>query len=302
MDIKAQIKTLLKEAELYRSHGLLDEAKGKYSHAAELIQKNEQLPNRQSLLDAISKKIGTVGNDIRKVKKAPTTPELSPKVQDLIKKVFSFSEEMDEDAAELEGAIALAKFGQFQRALIEFNGLIKKDSLRVVAAKNVLRCHMALSSLDDAVTQYEQWLSGDIFSSGELENIRIFLQDVLNRKGIDKSLATVTEPIDDKEDGIQEEEFLDVSLIGITLDRGPHQGKHIELEVNFQRGDMLSLIIPSRDRELIENLDIGCQLSGVKFYSPIAIFRGSGIVLEKTQISVGPREGDYRLDIRVKSA
>lgn len=302
MDIKAQIKTLIKEAEVYRSHGLLDEAEGKYRHAAGLIQKNEQIANRQSLLDAISKKIDTLGDDIRKVKKAPTTPELSPKAQDLIKRLFSFSEEEDEDAAELEGAIALAKFGQFQRALTEFNGLLKKDAFRVVAAKNILRCHITLSSLDDAVTQYEQWLSGDIFSSEELGNIRIFLQDVLNRKGIDKSLPTVTKPTDDDEDETQEEELLDISVIGITLDHGPYQGKQIELDVNFQRGDMLSLIIPSKDSDLIEKLDDGYQLSDVKLYSPIAIFRGSGIVLEKTEIGVGPRKGDYRLDIRIKSA
>ena len=301
MDTKKQIQALFKEAELYKSHGLFVEAKEKYDLVAKLIQKNDRIANRQNLLDAISKKIGEVDNEIKKLDKSPATPKLSTKAQDLVKNLFSFSEDKDEDAALLEGAMALAKFGQFERALIEFNELIKKDSLRVAAAKNIIRCHIALSSSDEAVTKYRQWLSGDSFSSGQVEEIRIFFQDILDRKGIDKKLPAVTQPKAAREEETREEEFLDISSIAITLGDESKKGALIELDVNFQRGNTISLIISRDDKDLIENLKVGVRLNNIKCYSPIAVFNGSGIVSEKAPIELGPKKGDYRVDIEIQN-
>ncbi len=301
MDIKKQIQALFKEAELYRSHGLFVEAKAKYDNVAKLIQKNDRIANRQSLLDAISKKIGAVENEIKKFEKPPAMPKMSTKAQDLVKNLFSFSEDKEEDAALLEGAMVLAKFGQFERALIEFNELIKKDSLRVAAAKNIIRCHIALSSSDEAITKYRQWLSGDSFSSGQLEEIRIFFQDILDRKGIDKKLPAVTQPKDAREEETREEEFLDISSIAVTLGDESKKGALIELDVNFQRGNTISLIISRDDKDLIENLKVGLKLNNIQFYSPIAVFNGSGIVSEKAPIELGPKKGDYRVDIEIQN-
>lgn len=300
MDIKSRIKALIKEAELYRSQGLLNEAKGKYSNAAKLIQQMERLANKQDLLDGISKKIAALERDINKLEQAPVTREMSTKVQDLIKKLFSFSKEKDKDAAELEGAIALARFGQFDRALTEFNELIKIDSLRVDAAKNILRCHIASSSPDDAVAKYQHWFSSDIFPKQQLEKIRVFLQDILDRKGIDKTLPADTKPTEVQGVEIPEEELLDISLIEITLEQGPNKGTQVELDVNFQKGNMLSLIIQSKDIDLLESLEVGARLNNIQFSSSIAIFQGMGIVSSKTQIGTGPRNGDYMLDIEVQ--
>ena len=300
VDIKRQIQSLFKEAEVYRSQGLFVEARDKYNRLAALIQKNDQIANRQNLLDAISKKISAVEIEIKKRKKSPPIPEMSPKVQDLIKNLFSFSKGDDKDAAKLDGAIALTKFGQFERALIEFNELIDKDSLRVVAAKNIVRCHVALSSLDNAVTKYQQWVSSDIFSSGQLEQVRVFLQGILDRKGIDETLPTVTGPTDaTEEDETSEEESLEICSIGITLDDELNKGTVVELDVHFQRGNMISLILSDKNKELAKNLEIGVRLKDIQFYSPIAVFKGSGIVSGKAQIKIGPKQGDYRLDLKI---
>jgi len=308
MDTKSLIKSLLKEAELYQSQGLLDEAKEKYDNAAALIQKNEQLENRQNLLDTVSEKISALGSDFDRVEKASKSPELSTKVQDLIKNLFSFSDEKDKDEAELEGAITLAKFGQFERALAELNELVKRDSLRVVAAKNILRCHIANDSLDDAVAQYEQWLSSDIvFSSQQLESVRIFLQGILDRKSIDKRLSSVVasthfeavvKPRDVEEHEIpEEEEFLDITLIGIK----PQGGRLIEFDVNFQRGNIVSVLIPGKDKDSINRLQVGLSLDDVECSSAFAVFMASGVVIEKTRIDSGARRGDYRVEIKIES-
>jgi len=100
---------------------------------------------------------------------------------------------------------------------------------------------------------------------------------------------------------VPEEDYLDISAIKITLDVGPQKGRSLEFDVNFQSGNTLSLIISSRDKSLIENLDVGSKLNNVQFFSPIAIFEGTGIIAEKAQIGTGPKRGDYSLDIKILS-
>ena len=65
-----EIKSLLKEAEVYRDQELLQEAKEKYKIAYELILKNNKIKNRQNLLHVISKKMGALENDFKKKNKS----------------------------------------------------------------------------------------------------------------------------------------------------------------------------------------------------------------------------------------
>jgi tetratricopeptide (TPR) repeat protein len=314
MDIKQKIKTALQEAEIYRSQGLITEAHAKYLNAIKIINAIDNLKNRDSLLNAISDKIKALNITQEKVDKGPTTPELSKKAQDLIKNLFTFSDNKDEDAAALEGAVALAKFGQFDRALNELNSLLEKDTIRVEAAKNILRCYLASSSADEAINQYHQWHSGDLFQPQQLETVRGYLEDILQKRGIEANLpsplgiaakAKDVEPILDMNEPSEaaetEEEFLDITSIGITFDNGPRKGKMVEFDVNFQSGNTLSLIISKKDNDLIDGLAAGAKLKEVQFFSPIAIFNGAGVVVSKTQIKTGPKQGDFCLDIRIIS-
>jgi hypothetical protein len=317
MDIESRIKAFMKEAEIYQAQGLLDEARDKYEDATTLIRMSDELVDKRTWLNAVSEKISALGSDFARVKKAPRRPELSPKVQDLIKNLFAPTEQKDKDTTDLEGAIALANFGQFGRALAEFNELIKRDPLRLVAAKNILRCHIAEGDLDKAIRQYEDWLSGDIiFSSKQFENMRIFLQHVLDRKGINKVLPSVVqstgvhaigESMDLKADETPEdEEFLDITLVGITLERGPHKGRLVELDVNFQKGNVVSMIVSSREavvdkKDLIASLEVGQRIGELECSSAFAVFMASGVVTEIARIESGPNRGDFRLEMRIES-
>ena len=307
MDMKQQIKTLLQEAELYRSQGLLKESKIKYNKVLSLIKSSTQIKNRENLMAGITRKIVVIDNEILDLAKAPSVIEIPEKIQDLIKKQFAFAAK-DEDSAAIEGAIALAKFGQFERALKEFNLLLDKDPVRVVAAKNIIRCCMARTSVEDAVGEYEKWLSGGQFSPAQLNSVRSFLGDILAKKGITQPLTPVPEskkPAAAQEistdEELQEDEYLDISALKITLEDGPQRGKSLEFDVNFQSGNVLSLIISSKEKSIIENLSVGLKLNNVQFFSPIAIFEGTGIIAEKTQIGTGPKRGDYSLDIKILS-
>ena len=305
MNITKKIKILLQEAELYHAQGLLNEAMEKYNNATKLIRSNEQLKGKQNLIKGISKKILALKNDIIKIETAPKKPEVSAKIQDLIKKMYSFSPDKNEDLKALDGAIALAKFGQFKRAISEFNELIKKDSLRVVAAKSMLRCHMALSSMDEAVAQYEKWVSDHRFSTIQLDNLHIFLENILKKEGIEKKLPRRKAPkgktcvIRVKVPKIEDDDTLDINSIGITIYKSPQKGQVVEFKVKFQLGNMVSLLISIRDKELIDIFKVGDVINDIQYYSTAALFNASGLVTSVKKIKIGPLRGDYCVDIKI---
>jgi tetratricopeptide (TPR) repeat protein len=314
MNITKKMKILLQEAELYHTQGLLNEAMEKYNNATKLIKGNEQLKSKQNLINGITNKILVLREDIIKIQKAPKKPEVSAEVQELIKKMCSFAPDRSEGLKALDGAIALAKFGQLKRAITEFNKLIKKDSLRVVAAKSILRCHMALSSMDEAVTQYEQWISDDIFSMVQLDKLYVFLENILKKEGVDKKLPrrkaptvnpepVITRPItivvQAKEPEIEDDDALDINSIGITIDSGPQEGQVVEFNIRFQLGNIITLLIPIRDKDLIKFFKVGNKIDDIQYYSSIALFSGSGIVTLGKEIKIGPLRGDYCVDIEI---
>lgn len=310
MDIKQRLKALLQEAEIYQSQGLIVEAHSKFTQAIDFVKSVEKLKNKESLISGIHKKIEALDDTKEKVEKDPESPELSTKAQDLIKNLFSFAENKDSESAALDGAVALAKFGQFDRALQEFNTLLENDNVRVEAAKNILRCHLSSASSDEAINQYKNWFAGDIFQPNQLDTVRVYLEDILQKRGVE---AELPKPVSGNEGGKAEvadstpladaeEEFLDITSIGITFEVGARKGKMIEFDVNFQSGNMLSLIISKQDQELIADLKAGMKLKDIQFFSPIAIFNGAGVVSAKTQIKSGPKQGDFCLDVRIVSS
>ncbi len=308
-DFKQQLKALLGEAEIYKSQGLVDEARAKYKTAAELIRSKPNIKNRDGLLDAIRAKIGQLQKQQIDADQVVQSPKLSPKAQNLIKNLFIATDEEHPDDAALQAAIMMAKIGQFESAITEFNKLIQKDRLRVAAAKHILQCHLAKSSEREAIEQYRRWIEDGGFPPRQLETVRQYLEEILQQKGIKRRLPSPKIETEDKADQIPEpeteseteEDFIDITSIAISFEGGPHKGKTVEFDVNFQSGNMLSLIISKNEADVLEGLDDGMKLNDIQFFSPIAIFSGAGVVVSKTQIKSGPKQGDYCLDIRITS-
>jgi len=303
MNIVKQIKKLLKEAELYQDQGLLNEARESYLRAAGLIKTSDQLKNSQNLLKGITRKIKSLKKEVSSFESSPVTPSVPTDQQDVIKKLFSFGAQTKEEDVDLDGSIILAKFGQYERALEEFSLLLKTDALRVVAAKNILRCHIAISTAEDAIRQFQEWETDDNFSPDQLEKVRFFLKGLLKKHGVEAELPE-EEILGDipGRDETAEEDIIDISSIGVTMEKGPNKGKLIELDVSFQTGNIISLLISGKDKTLIDAFTEGSTLKSMQFYSPIAMFQGSGIVKAKTQISSGPKRGDFSVDIKITSS
>jgi len=319
-DVRKQIKSFLQQAELYQSQGLLNEARENYLHAGQLVKKNWELIRNKNLLNVISKKIEALNDQISRFDNEAEVVELPEEIQNIIRDKFAFSED---DTGALEGAIALAKFGQFERALKEFDELIKRKSVRVEAAKNIIRCHKALDSVENAITRYQAWLAGNLFTPSQLNKLRVFFQGILDSKGIDVTLPEKLEKMDTTVpeirylddyaeteepempefagEEIQDEDIIDISSVGITLSQGPKKGEIIECDVSFQAGSVINLLIPGDDKDLTETLETGVVLDNVQFYSPMAMFNGKAVVSSKAMIESGPKEGYYSLDIKVVS-
>lgn len=307
MEVVNQLKAILKEAELYRSQGLLQDSQDKYLQARELVGTHPVLSKQQHLLDGIDQKMQGNAEKMNAIRQATETPTVSETAQDLIKKLFAFPAEPSEDSAALEGAIALAKFGQFERAISEFQALLPNDATRVVAAKNIVKCHLAQKSPAALMAQYDLWLQDPAFGADQLEKLRLFANNAMKKEGIDQTIESPTlsavmmdEPLVEEPEG-EEEEVLDISSVGITFPRGPLAGTHMELNVSFQSSNIISILISSSQKDLLDSLPTGTQLKEVQYFSPIAMFTGNGVVSAKSVIKSGPRTGDYNVDIKVVS-
>ena len=332
MDPKDQIISLLKEADLYQNQGLLNEAKERYKKATDIIKNSDSMKNGQELIASIVKKVVDLNQKINQINQATSKPTVSDSKQALIKKLFAGGGEKDNHTSALEGAIALAKFGQFDRALEEFERLLDVEVVRVAAAKNIVRCHLEIEALEDAALCYERWVGDDRFTYAQLDKIRFFLEGRFRKLGFERELYQREETISDEDmetlemesvtreeplpsnSGQQsvsqqaveedmelpeEDEFLDINSVGIQLPSGPQKGRMVEFDVSFQTGNSINLIISSKESALLDELKKGTKLNDMQFFSPIAILNGSGVVTAKTQIKSGPKEGDYSLDITI---
>jgi len=71
----------------------------------------------------------------------------------------------------------------------------------------------------------------------------------------------------------------------------------VELDVIYQIGNLVSIVVSSADRALLDTFKIGKTLSDIQFYTAVTVFRGTGIVSRKSVIEKGPRKGNFLVDI-----
>ena len=299
MSVKERIKALAKEAELYQSQSLLNQSKEKYLELLKLVENDDSVSKNKKLISDIKSRIQSVEDEITEIEDADKkAPELSEDVQNLISSLFSFSQ--NQATAAIEGAVALAKFGQYDKAVKELERLVKEGPIPLQAAINLLRCHLSLASPDVAINQYKRWESREELGKGDLKYLRKFLDDHLKKKGIDMRLPEKDqEGSEKKEVEEKSDDLIDLSSIGIQFSEGKFKGKMLEFDVSFQSGNTVSITIPPTKKDLAEAFKKGLRLPNIQCTSPIAFFNGSGVVLQNSNITTGPKRGSYNIDITI---
>ncbi len=297
MPIKERMKGLVKEAELYRSQSLLDQSREKYSELLKLVESNESTSKNQKLINDIKSRIKAVEGEIAEIDQATESPELAEDVQNLISNLFSFSK--NQAMAEIEGAVALAKFGQYDKAVKELERLIKKGPLSLQAAINLIRCHLSLATPEVAITQYKRWASREELGKGDLKYLRNFLENQLKKRGIDPKLPVMEKGAPEEDVEEQSDDLIDITAIDIEFTDGPYKGKTVEFDVSFQSGNTVSIIIPSKDKNLADEFNKDLRLSNMRCVSDIGLFSGSGYVSGKSKIEAGQKRGSFTIDITI---
>ncbi len=299
MDIEKKIKGLIKEADIYRTQGLFDEAKTQLDAAATLISRNKNISNAEKLLGLIKTQKKALKEDIEKVETATRAPEMSPDFQEVVKEQFIFSE--DENKAALEGAVALVQFGQFKRALKDLVPLLEKKDLRFVAAKNILRCYIALDSVETARETYSKWCSDNKFTKEELDQLDAFLSKHIEEKNAKKNAENKMYP-DLNVDAKRPVNFdmPEIYSVEIQVDEGDTGGNILDFKVISQSGNKIQFSLPSGKLTDSDILKAGNILHEIRCYSQKCLFIGNAVVNSSTKVNTDSADlTEYQVEIEV---
>jgi len=300
MELGEKIKKYFKEAELYSSHGLLVEALEKYKSVEGLVKSTSSIRNRQGILKQIASKIDATSKKIQKLDGVKPTTAVEDDAQSLMKEMFSFDDPEAKGSSALGGAIALAKFGQYDKAIEELSRLLEYDSLRLEAAKNILWCWVQQNYTEYAVSLYQKWLKNKIFLPEEAGKIHDYFNELMDKAGVDHEIEEIeSQRTIEPDSEVDDDDILDISAAKFVLPRGPREGEKVELEISFQSGKYIRMIISRNEKDLISSINPGDLLKEMVFYSPVAIFSGEGYVSSKSEIDAGPKKGDYSLEIKI---
>lgn len=301
MELGKKIKSFYLEAELYSDQGLLNEALERYNLVEDLIKANSNIRNREKLLLKIEKKRKLINKKLEKIDgKRSKNIEVSKDTQSLMKEMFSFDDPKIKGSSSLGGAISLAKFGQYDKAIEEFNRLLEYDHLRLEAAKNILWCWLQQNYEDYAISLFQKWQKKKTFPESEMESIQFYFRGLLKKKGCEKTVTDIEmEKTIEPDSEVEDEDIIDITAIRFDLSEGSLSGETVDFEVSFQSGKYIQMIMPKKEKKLLKSIRSGDMLKEIIFYSPMAIFSGTGFVSKIKEISSGPKRGDYSLEIKI---
>lgn len=300
MDLITKIKMAFKEAELYRSQGLLDEAIDKYTAIEAMIKANSNIRQRRSILEKISSRISELNHKMKRISIPAPPPKVSEDAQTLMKEMFSYDDPEARGSATLGGAIALAKFGQYEKAIEELTRLLEYKTLRLEAARNILSCWVQQNYVDYAVSLFQKWQKTHFFPPEELVLLGSHFQEILIAAGVTREIAGIElEKTIEPDSEIDDDDILDINATRFSLPGGPRKGEQVEFEVSFQSGKYIQIIIPKKQKDLTSGLKPGDMLKDIVFYSSVAIFSGTGFLSSKKEIEAGPKRGDYSFSIKI---
>ncbi len=292
------MEQIFKEIELYRSHALFAPAKQKYLELMESVENSDQL-HKVALLEEISRQIAGLVDEERSLESIEKATIMSTKELDIVRQMVCVQNDTDSDETTWEVARACLILGQYATALCEFNRLINNRFKTVSTAKNMLRCHIGMCGFDEAIHQYKEWILSGSFTLRQMENIRTFLQELLYKNKVDRLLTNSRNENIDHEQVGQDDEFIDIIVVKLTIKDDSDTSQKIMLEVNYQKGTTFSVVVPKEKLAVLDYLEIDKEITTLEMYSSSVVFRERCLVCEKSKIKYGPRNGAYSVSLKI---
>ena len=299
MNLQDHIKQIFKEIEVYSTHALHGLAKRRCMELAELIRGTTQIMHKAPLLEAVTRKIGSIEEDARKFEGIGQSTSMSNKELDVVKRLVFVSGEADRDVATWEMARACLILGQYDQAMVEFKRSIDHRYKIVPAAKNVLRCLIGMSAIDDSIVQYQEWCRGGKFTLGQLESIRTFLQEILYKNNINKLLPKPTSSTMASEPESSEDAFIDIIAVKLSMNDDSDKQTEFMLDVAYQQGKTFNVLVPKHNETVLNYLTIGKEIDNLEMYSSSIIFTDRCLICERSAIKSGDKQGDYTVCITI---
>jgi hypothetical protein len=299
MSIKKQIEQIVKEIKVYSSHALFALAKQKCQELLQLVEQADNLTRKEALLQAISKKIESIEEEERNFEGVGKATRMSNRELDVVKQLVGVTGEADSNEAAWEVARACLILGQYDQALYEFYRLIDNQFNQASAAKNVLRCHIGMSAVDEAINQYKLWSISGLFTLEQMEDIRTFLQALLYKNNINRLITdSRIENINRGQPG-PDDGFIDIIAVKLTVNEDSDVSQETMLEVNYQKGSTFNVVVPKENQAALDYLETGRELDALELYSTSIIFTDRCRVCERSKVESGSRNGDYSVCLTI---
>lgn len=305
MDIRKQIQSLLNEAAVYDAQGLYEESREKYLRVSSAIKHHtHNIDKHKELLNSVSNKLERLKKRIQQIENESSAYQMPNIVLEVMKRNFSSSK--DKEQAALEGALALTEFRQYESALEEFTKLLKIQSTRLEASKNIIRCHLAKGRAAEAVNLFRHWRNSGLMGPDEMAELRLFFQEMSDKDGLRLELPCAeAKKVSVTHDATRphrknERHVIEFTSISVNLPNGPRRQRLREFDIDTQSGDVVKLLIPDRDKETVEVLEKGTVLDPVQCFSTNAMYSGKAVVIENTHILSGANAGYFSIDIKIQ--
>lgn len=302
MDVKKQVHSLLKEASIYDAQGLYDESKARYLDALQLIQRHaHEIDHHKEALSHISSRIKQVSNKIDRMGNESDAYQMPNIVLDVMKNHFSSS--TDKNQATLEGAMALATFGQYESALEELAKLLKHEPTRLEASKQILRCHLSKGRVSKAVDLFTHWQNSGVLDPEPMSDLRTFFQALAEERHLHIEIPGAEEitPSPERTLGpspqLSSRQYDAFHSMNVKLPRENHRYQLCEFKIRSQSGDIVNLLVSNK--EIIKDFRKGAVLDSVQCFSTNAMFSGKATVVNTVEISSGAMAGHFSIDIRI---
>jgi len=297
MDTEPKVLSQLKEARLYWKQGLLQEALQQYRQVEKDLRSRKMSSRKKALLKKVVENIEMVDQELNAFLESKEIPEVSEKARELMRTMFSLDDPEVKGSSLMGEAIALAGFGQYDAAMKAFERLLDFKHLRMDAAKKILFYTLEFRGEDEAVSIIRQWESDNRFSMEDRNYLVKYLQKLFKRSQAieNQALLNATEP----ESELKDNDVMDISAIRLTLPKGHAAEEKVRLDVTFQHGVTLNIVVPRDKPEIAGAFQTGDIIRDVRFLSPVARFSGSVFVLLNRVIDFGAHRGDSSINLKI---